>query len=431
MNVLLATYNGEHFLEAQLRSLLEQTHPLVRVLAHDDGSSDATPALLADWAARQPGKIDLLDGGPHLGACGNFAALLQRAEADYVMFCDQDDVWLPDKIARTLEKMRQAERRAGPAQPLLVHTDLAVVDESLRRLGYSYWHYQHLDVRRGSTLSRLLMQNVATGCAAMLNRALVARPRRSRRQAVLHDWWIALVAAAFGRIERLDEPTVLYRQHGGNQVGAVRWRVEHGAQKIGCLFDRNYLVEGLQASQRQATVFLELLGAELSPAQRQAVEAYAGLGRCGFFGRRWRLARYGFYRSGWLRNLALFAPFEGRQPSVPSPKNSAPRPGGGRWDGRRRLSLQFPPDAAGGRGDVLSPSAGDTSPGSAASPRAKPRRPENPRRRSSRRSAWRCSPPSGWRRSGRAARPAPPAPARPGRRGKGSCDDRDARRSSG
>ncbi len=95
VDVLLATHNGADFLEAQLRSLLEQTYPVVRVLVRDDASTDATPALLADWAARRPGKIEILDGGPRLGACGNFAALLQRAEADYVMFCDQDDVLAP------------------------------------------------------------------------------------------------------------------------------------------------------------------------------------------------------------------------------------------------------------------------------------------------------------------------------------------------
>ncbi len=307
VDVLLATHNGADFLEAQLRSLLEQTYPVVRVLVRDDASTDATPALLADWAARRPGKIEILDGGPRLGACGNFAALLQRAEADYVMFCDQDDVWLPGKIARTLDKMRQTERQAGPDQPLLVHTDLAVVDESLCGLGDSYWSYQHLDVRRGATLNRLLIENVATGCASMLNRALVRKAAPIPAEAVLHDWWIALAAAAFGRIERLDEPTVLYRQHGCNQIGAVRWGPRHVARKLGCLFDRNYLAAGLEASQRQAAAFLERFGPELPPAKRRAVEAYAGLGRCGFFARRWRLARYGFYRSGWLRNLALFA----------------------------------------------------------------------------------------------------------------------------
>jgi glycosyltransferase involved in cell wall biosynthesis len=308
IDVLVATHHGADFLDAQLRSLVEQTCPPARILVRDDASTDATPALLADWAARRPELIELIDcGGRRLGACGNFAALLDHADADYVMFCDQDDVWFADKIARTLAAMQEAERRAGPDRPLLVHTDLKVVDQSLRPLGDSYWKYQRLDVRRGTTLNRLLVENVVTGCASMFNRALARRAAPIPPEAVFHDWWIALVAAAFGRIERLDEPTILYRQHGRNQVGAVRWDLAHVARKTASLFDRSYLVQSMQASQRQARAFLERFGPELPVQQRRAVEAYAGLGECGYFGRRWRLARYGFYRGGWLRTLGLFA----------------------------------------------------------------------------------------------------------------------------
>ena len=144
IDVLLATHNGADFLDAQLRSLWEQSERGFRLLAHDDASTDATPALLAEWSARWPG-MELIDGGgPRLGACGSFAALLARSEADYVMFCDQDNVWLPEKIARTLGTMTAVERETGADCPLLVHTDLAVVNESLRPLalptgGISTW----------------------------------------------------------------------------------------------------------------------------------------------------------------------------------------------------------------------------------------------------------------------------------------------------
>jgi glycosyltransferase involved in cell wall biosynthesis len=308
IDILLATHNGADFLDALMQSLLEQSEQGFRLLVRDDASTDATAATLTAWSARWPGKIELIDGGgPRLGACGNFAALLARTEADYVMFCDQDDAWLPEKIARTLARMNKVEREAGADRPLLVHTDLAIVDDLLRPLSRSYWRYQHLDVRRGATLNRLLMQNVATGCAMMANRALVRKAVPIPPEAVLHDWWLALVAAAFGRIECLDEPTVCYRQHGSNQIGAVRWDLAHLARKASSLWDRGYLVEFLAASTRQAQAFLDRFGPELTPPQRRAVAAFAGLGQCGFLRRRWRLARYGFYRSGLLRNLGLFA----------------------------------------------------------------------------------------------------------------------------
>ena len=196
IDVLLATHNGADFLDAQLRIAAgaerSRVSPPGARRRLDRRHSRAAGRVVARW----PGKIELIDGGgPRLGACGIFAALLARSEADYVMFCDQDDVWLPEKIARTLGKMIAVERETAADCPLLVHTDLAVVDESLRPLSPSYWRYQHLDVRRGATLNRLLMQNVATGCAAMANRALVRKAAPIPPEAVLHDWWLALVAS--------------------------------------------------------------------------------------------------------------------------------------------------------------------------------------------------------------------------------------------
>jgi glycosyltransferase involved in cell wall biosynthesis len=308
IDILLATHNGVCFLGEQVRSLLEQTYPHFRILARDDGSTDATAALLADLAARRPGKIEIVDrGGRRLGTRGNFAALLERADADYVMFCDQDDVWLPEKVERTLQTMQDVERQSGADRPVLVHTDLAVVDEALRPLGRSFWEYQHLDVRRGATINRLLIQNVVTGCAAMANRPLVQKALPIPPEAVHHDWWLALVAAVFGRVVPVDEATVLYRQHGRNQVGALRWDAAHVVRKVQTLFDRSDLVRNMCDSRRQARTFLERFGPSLASGKRSAVEAYAGLGERGFLARRWCLARYGFYRTGWIRNLSLFA----------------------------------------------------------------------------------------------------------------------------
>jgi hypothetical protein len=223
------------------------------------------------------------------------------------MFCDQDDVWLPDKIATTLQPLRDVERKIGADRPVLVHTDLMVVDESLRTLGTSFWKYQHLDPHRGSRFNRLLVQNVVTGCTVMANRALVKLARPIPPDAVMHDWWLALVAAGFGQIKCLDRQTVLYRQHGRNRIGAVRFGLGHVLRKLATFFDRSQLVRGMRETQRQARAFLEQFGVRLSAEKRSAVEAYVRLGECGFVSRRWYLVRYGFYPSGWIRNLSLLA----------------------------------------------------------------------------------------------------------------------------
>ncbi|OHB69183.1 MAG: hypothetical protein A2V70_02080, partial [Planctomycetes bacterium RBG_13_63_9] len=217
VDILLATYNGARFVEAQIESLLQQTYPGIRLLVHDDGSSDATLAILRRFAAQSPGKVLLVDGGrTNLGTSGSFSFLLEHASADYVMFSDQDDVWQRSKVEATLRRMRQIECAGGADCPILVHTDMAVVDEHLRMLSPSFWAYQRLDPQRGASLKRLLVQNVVTGCASMINRALL-RKAMPIPPGVMHDGWLALVAAVFGRLECLRRSTMLYRQHSGNQ----------------------------------------------------------------------------------------------------------------------------------------------------------------------------------------------------------------------
>lgn len=307
IDVLLATYQGARFVEAQIDSVLAQEHPHLRLLIRDDGSTDGTLAIVERYAARWPETITLIEGTGNLGSCGNFSALLQRVEAPYVMFCDQDNLWLPGRIDGLLRHMRRLEAELGPDRPILVHTDLTVVDEALHVLCPSFWTYQHLDPRRGSTLNRLLIQNVVTGCAAMLNRALVQKAGPIPPQAMMHDWWLALVAAAFGRLECLPDASILFRQHGTNQIGAVRWNVAHVVRKAATFWDRRLVVQGMQQTQRQARALWERFGPELTPTQREAVEAYIALGQESFLRRRWLVLHHGFYRTGWLRNLSLLA----------------------------------------------------------------------------------------------------------------------------
>ncbi|MGA2033889.1 MAG: glycosyltransferase family 2 protein [Thermoguttaceae bacterium] len=307
IDVLLATYNGESYLDEQLRSVLEQVGPGDRLLVRDDRSSDGTPGLLAEYAARYPHTLVLIDDrAGHLGAGASFATLLDHAEAPYVMFCDQDDVWLPGKMARTAARMDETQQRCGGG-PVLVHTDLVVVDRSLRPLADSFWRYQHLDPVRGRAFNRLLVQNIATGCTIMINRALLERAAPLPRQSVLHDWWLALVAAAFGCLEFLPEATVLYRQHADNRVGARR---SNPLALVGRAFDRHRWSEyarRLRMSQTQAAAFVKRFGDQLRPEHRGAVQAYAEIRKHGFLQRRQLLLRHGLCKPGWLRNLGLFA----------------------------------------------------------------------------------------------------------------------------
>jgi hypothetical protein len=307
VNVLLSTYNGGRFLRPQIDSILGQTHPHLSVLTRDDGSTDDTCGLMADYARRFPAKVRLCnDGDRHLGVCRSYARLLERADADYVMLSDQDDCWLPQKVALSLDRIQRCEERLGTQCPVLVHTDLCVTDVDLHPIHGSFWSYQAYDPVRQCTLNRLLTQNMVTGCASIMNRALLRKALPVPAQAIIHDWWLALVAAATGRLEPLAEPTVLYRQHEGNAIGARRFGLGYILCKAARMVFHGGVANYVRQSQDQAKALLERLSAELGEPERATLESYADIARHSFLDRRVLLIRHGFLKQGWARNIGLF-----------------------------------------------------------------------------------------------------------------------------
>ncbi len=129
--------------------------------------------------------------------------------AEYIMFCDQDDVWKNDKIEKTLAKMQSMEQ-TYPHRPILIHSDLSVVDRELHLLHKSYWIYQHIDPSKDA-INRLIFHNTVTGCTMMINRKLAQKAKVIPDEAIMHDWWIVMVASVFGHIGYIDEPLIFYR----------------------------------------------------------------------------------------------------------------------------------------------------------------------------------------------------------------------------
>ncbi|MCI8623092.1 MAG: glycosyltransferase family 2 protein [Provencibacterium sp.] len=304
ITILLACYNGERYLREQLDSLLGQTVRDFTIAARDDGSADRTLEILLEYQRAYPAIITVEsakeNGG---GAKYNFWQLMSSQRDDYLMLCDQDDVWLPDKIERTLQKMKELERRFGVGTPLAIHTDLRVVDEDLRLLAPSYRE------RAGIDFSRLafrfqLVQATMTGCTVMYNRALAAFFDKAPRFFVMHDWWVMLTASAFGQVGQVLEPTLLYRQHRDNAVGA------EDVRSLG--FRLKQLVHFREARRRmletylQAESFLLLYRGRLSPEQLELLETFCSIPKRRKLGR-WKTARrLGVYRGGLLRSAARF-----------------------------------------------------------------------------------------------------------------------------
>jgi len=223
IDILLATYNGASFLEAQIESLLSQNYPAFRILASDDGSSDATPRLLADFARRYPQRIVLVPNPrPGRGALRNFEHLMQiclaQGHARWFAFADQDDVWLPDKLSLSAKRMLMLESEDGEDKPVLVHTDLCVVDVDQNVIHSSLAGYEGLDPA-AATRESLLSINEVTGCTIVGNRRLLELALPIPNAAIVHDWWCA-VTVGNGRRAFIPQATVYYRQHGANHIGA-------------------------------------------------------------------------------------------------------------------------------------------------------------------------------------------------------------------
>lgn len=232
--ILMPTWNGEKFLCEQVDSLLAQDYPDFLIVTRDDGSRDSSPAIIAEYASRFPQCFHVVPAdGRNLGASGSFAFLMDyalrekvalRLTTAYLMLSDQDDVWHADKLAKSMQLLQDLEAQR-PGLPVLVHGDLQVVDEARRQIAPSFVRYQGLEPRRNS-FGRLLVSNTVTGCTALCNEALVRRALPIPVAAVMHDWWLALVAGAFGTLGFLDEPLLEYRQHGANTIGAKEYRRE-------------------------------------------------------------------------------------------------------------------------------------------------------------------------------------------------------------
>ena len=221
--IALATCDGSRFLEEQLDSLAAQTLPPCRLVVVDDGSNDDTVARIRMWALRSSFSVLLLVRENRLGSLTSFAEALAATEAAYVFLCDQDDHWDPDKAEVLLRCMARLEEKHGRDVPLLVHGDLRLIDVSGTVINPSFHLLQNLDPSRDDLLD-LALQNTVTGCATLVNRACLDAALPFPERAVLHDWWLALVAAGLGAVAYEPVPLVSYRQHGSNLVGAAGFR---------------------------------------------------------------------------------------------------------------------------------------------------------------------------------------------------------------
>ena len=218
--ILLCTYNGEKYLSQQIDSLLNQTFQDFIIYAHDDGSTDQTNQILQQYRDSHANKIVILeDRKKGRGAKDSLMCLLNEVSADYYMFCDQDDIWLKSKVEDTYKRMLEVEKQHRN-KPIVIHTDLTLVDKNLNVIFPSFWKYANMYVDISKKFRYLCLDNIVTGCTMLFNnRAKTISLSQTNPHVPLHDYWIALITAKYGIVENLKKQTILYRQHENNVTG--------------------------------------------------------------------------------------------------------------------------------------------------------------------------------------------------------------------
>jgi len=305
VSILLASYNGEKYITEQIDSLLCQTFQNFKLFICDDKSTDGTYSLILRYAEKYPDRILVAQNKENSSSAKyNFMQMMISHKDDYVMLCDQDDVWLPNKIEITLAKMKEMESRVGADSALLVHTDLRVVSEDLTTvISPSFKEAMNSNFNR-VRLRDQIIQNTLTGCTVIYNRTLADLIDRMPRFMVMHDWWLMLIASAFGGIEGIDAQTVLYRQHNENSIGAKD--VRKIRYKINKLVNYSDMKLALEETYLQAESFLSAYRAQLNDEQIELLETYCkipGMSKI----RRWQtMCRLGCLKNGISRKIASF-----------------------------------------------------------------------------------------------------------------------------
>lgn len=293
--IVMATYNGQQFIDQQIASIIDQADRH-QIIIHDDGSHDETMSILLNWSIKDT-RVKILQTPPKGSAVANFSYLLQESESQYIFCADQDDVWHADKLSIMTKWMKFYEGVYGNDVPLLLHSDLELIDEGGRKYASSYWEYQNLDPENSRYFERNLAQNSVTGCSMLMNRALLDLALPIPEQAIMHDAWLALVASAFGHVIPIYKPLVSYRQHNSNTVGAKRFDYKHIYRRI---------IDYKKFFEQKEDLFYQALAFSLkfpNTTQSHIAQEFVKIRDADYIEKIRIIRKYNFYKIGLLRNL--------------------------------------------------------------------------------------------------------------------------------
>ena len=295
--IIMATYNGEKYLKEQIESILANSYKDYAIYICDDGSTDDTEKIALSYQKQYPDRVYFHRNETNLRVIKNFLVNIKKIDAKYYMLCDQDDFWLPYKIEHTIQFMKKIEAEENDI-PTVVFGDAKMVDENLKEYHPSFQKLNNLNTSK-LDLCHLAMENKLIGCTVMFNRALWEYIDNYPDEIKMHDWWIALIGASFGKVAYIDEPLLLYRQHGNNQIGGVG-EMEYIRQNITKLKEQR---QALYNNCRQAKAFVDNYRDRLDEKQIKVLDIFGNVPEQGWLKRRYQVFRYGFTKTGIVRNI--------------------------------------------------------------------------------------------------------------------------------
>ena len=301
LSVALCTYNGGKFISEQLQSIAAQTVLPAELVICDDHSTDNTLENLNVFAKNAPFPVRIYNNDESLGVIRNFEKAILLCKGDYVALSDQDDVWLPDKLEKSMALMKkEEEKHAGKKLPILVHSDLKVVDQNLKVISESLMHMQKIHNENSEhALKTLLVQNYVTGCTVIINKELKEVATPFPNGIIMHDWWLALLAASEGKIAYLEESAILYRQHGENSVGAKKYFSKKNLKKA---LSFNEMKSQIKKTILQVAVFSEYKPYTYLEGRKIAEEYVEYIDRKNYSA----ISRKGIHKQGFLRNILFY-----------------------------------------------------------------------------------------------------------------------------
>ncbi|MEK7802720.1 MAG: glycosyltransferase family 2 protein [Pseudomonadota bacterium] len=304
IQILLATYNGELFLQEQLDSIAHQSYKNWTILARDDESTDSTCEILKEFQQKNPDKLILVEDGCGKSgdAATNFLKLLKHSTADIVALADQDDIWHPHKVERSVAALSRMQLQHGVHVPAMVHHDFSLVDADKSMLVKSFDRAQSRR-RELNHIVPMPFSGCAHGFSMIFNRALIEKTIPAPSMIGGHDALLACVAHDFGRVEFISEQLALYRRHGKNVSAGESYQ----RRALGRVFSEGISFTNVATTIREifrdahdnlknkceiTSEYLDRYGDEMSPKRRDLLVRFAHIEELGMVARKSLLFRH-------------------------------------------------------------------------------------------------------------------------------------------